>query len=130
LIVLACIACIAVAAISAPDAAKSAGTDAPQAGMLPRISSIPSSGHPEYLPADIQLANSGTVLKVVNSDNYTYLQVTSEKGPLWLAASRIAVAKGATVKYSNGVVMSKFYSKALNRTFDLIVFVDRLELSK
>jgi hypothetical protein len=131
LVVLTSVACIAVAASSAPDLAKLAETDAPpQAGTLPQISSIPPSGSSEYIPGDIQLANSGIVLEVADSDIYTFLRVTTEKGPLWLAASRVAVTKGATVKYSNGVVMTGFYSKALNRTFDLIVFVDRLELEK
>jgi len=94
----------------------------PGAGLPP--------GHPSTAPADIELANSGKVLEVIDSDMYTYLRVTSEKGPIWLAAYKTTVAKGATVKYSSGVAMSKFYSKALNRTFDLIVFVDRLELAK
>jgi hypothetical protein len=33
-------------------------------------------------------------------------------------------------KAGNGVAMSRFYSKALNRTFDVIVFVDSIERVK
>lgn len=60
----------------------------------------------------------------------TYLQVTTEKGPLWLAVYKTKVTKGTTVKYSNGVAMSGFYSKSLNRNFDVIVFVDTIEQVK
>lgn len=131
LIALASAAVIAVVATAGSDVAKPAETNAsPHGGMLTQPGAALPSGHPEAMPADIQLANSGKVLEVLDSDMYTYLKVTTEKGPLWLAAYKIAVTKGATVKYSSGVVMSKFYSKSLNRTFDLIVFVDRLELVK
>ena len=94
----------------------------PGAGMPP--------GHSKDIPADTQLVNNGKVLEVLDTDMYTYLQVTTEKGPLWIAAYMTNVTKGSTVKYSNGVAMSRFYSKALNRTFDVIVFVDSLELVK
>lgn len=83
-------------------------------------------GHPPAIPADTNLVNSGEVLEVIDSPMYTYLQVTSDKGPLWLAAFKTDIAKGAAVRYSSGVAMSGFYSKSLDRTFDTIVFVDSL----
>jgi hypothetical protein len=131
LVALASVAGIAVAATPGSDVANPAETKAsPHGGMLTTPGAALPPGHPETSSADIQLANSGKVLDVLDSDTYTYLQVTTEKGPLWLAAYKTAVGKGATVKYSNGIVMSRFYSKSLNRTFDLIVFVDRLEVAK
>jgi hypothetical protein len=131
LIALVSVADIAVAAtpttgsgIPAETAARSHG------GMLTKFGGTLPPGHPKVTSADIPLVNSGKVLDVLSADKYTYLQVTTEKGPLWIAVYKTEVAKGATVQYSNGVVMSRFYSKSLNRTFDLIVFVDRLELVK
>jgi hypothetical protein len=88
------------------------------------------SGHPGEVPADVNLINSGKVLDVLDSEMYTYLQVTHENGPLWLAAYKTDIAKGATVKYSGGIAMPNFHSKSLNRSFDLIVFVDSLEQVK
>jgi hypothetical protein len=85
------------------------------------------SGHPSSIPADTRLINSGKVLEVLDSDMYTYLQVTHEKGPLWIAGYKTDISKGATVRYSSGIAMSNFHSKSLNRDFDLIVFVDSLE---
>lgn len=77
-------------------------------------------------PADIQLTRKGKVLEVIDSPMYTYLQVSGDKDPVWLAAYKIDVSKGAVVRYSDGVAMSNFHSKFLNRTFDTIVFVDRV----
>lgn len=88
------------------------------------------SGHPDSIPADTRLINSGKVLEVLDTDMYTYVQVTHEQGPVWLAAYKTNITKGATVRYSGGIAMTKFQSKALNRTFDLIVFVDTLEQAK
>ena len=88
------------------------------------------SGHPDSIPADTRLINSGKVLDVLDTDMYTYVQVTHEQGPVWLAAYKTNITKGSTVRYSGGIAMTKFQSKALNRTFDLIVFVDTLEQAK
>src|SRR3989338_4998838 len=87
-------------------------------------------GHPTAIPADTKLVNSGNVLEVIDSPMYTYLQVTSDKGPLWLAVFKTDIIKGATVRYSSGVAMPKFYSKSLDRTFDTIIFVDSIAPKK
>jgi len=99
-------------------------------GKLSRIVDSLPLGHSKAILADTQLVNSGKVLEVLDTDMYTYLRVTTEKGPLWIAAYKTVVTKGATVKYSNGVAMSNFHSNVLNRSFDVIVFVDSLEQVK
>lgn len=76
------------------------------------------------------MVNNGKVLEVLDTDMYTYLQVTTEKGPLWIAAYKTNITKGAIVKFSNGVAMSNFHSNALDRSFDVIVFVDSVEQVK
>lgn len=77
-----------------------------------------------------QYPNSGKVLEVIDTAMYTYLQVTGDKGPVWIAASKTNIAKGTTISYSNGAVMSNFHSKSLNRTFDKIIFVDKVVPTK
>ncbi len=130
-IALASVGSIAVAATPDSKTPKtSESTTSPHGGMLTKPGAALPSGHPGSIPADTNLVNSGKVLEVLDSDMYTFLQVTSEKGPLWLAVYKTNVTKGATVKYSTGIVMNSFYSKALKRTFDMIVFVDSLELMK
>ena len=81
-------------------------------------------------PAAIQLTRKGKVLDVVDSPPYTYLQVTGDKYPVWLAAYKTDISKGSIVNYSDGVAMSNFHSKSLSRTFDTIIFVDRVEPEK
>lgn len=81
-------------------------------------------------PAPSQFANKGTVLEVIESPMYTYLQVSSDAGPVWLAAYRNGITKGDTVSYPDGVVMRNFYSKSLNRTFEKIIFVDAVAAEK
>jgi hypothetical protein len=77
-----------------------------------------------------QYPNTGKVLETMDASIYTYMQVTSDKGPVWLAASKTKVAKGNTISYPDGAVMTNFNSKSLNRTFDKIIFVDRIKVEK
>jgi hypothetical protein len=127
LMVLSSVTGVAVAATTGTDAARPV---IPHGGMTTQSGAGMSSGHPDSIPADTRLINSGKVLDVLDTDMYTYVQVTHEQGPLWLAAYKTNITRGATVKYSGGVAMTKFQSKALNRTFELIVFVDTLEQVK
>ncbi len=90
-----------------------------------------AAGAAETQPAGIadapsvgQYATRGTVLDVIDSSLYTYLQVSSEKGEVWLAAFRNDIAKGETVSYTKGILKMNFHSETLNRTFDKIIFVD------
>ncbi|MDH4233638.1 MAG: NrfJ-related protein [Gallionella sp.] len=77
-------------------------------------------------PAAAQLPNKGKVLEVIDTSMYTYLQVSGDSGPVWLAVSKTDIAKGTNVGYANGAVMSNFHSKTLNRTFDKIIFLDKV----
>lgn len=88
------------------------------------------SGHPQAIPSDTNLVNSGKVLEVLDSPTYSFIRVSTKKEPLWLAAYKANVVKGDTVSYSSGIGMPNFHSKSLNRTFDMIVFVDTLEKVK
>ena len=75
-------------------------------------------------------ANKGKVLETMDASIYTYIQVSSDKGPVWIAASKTKVAKGETISYPDGAVMTNFNSKSLNRTFDKIIFVDKITVVK
>lgn len=77
-----------------------------------------------------QYPNQGKVLDTMDASIYTYIQVTTAKDPVWLAASRTKVAKGATIRYPNGAMMNNFYSKSLNRTFDTLIMIDKIEVVK
>lgn len=90
----------------------------------------PQPNAPAVMPAVGKFANKGKVLDVIDASIYTYLQVTTDKGSVWLAASKTSVPKGATISYPNGATMTNFHSNSLNRTFDTIIFLDKVEVLK
>ncbi len=88
--------------------------------VVPQSSALAASQYP----------NTGKVLEVMDASIYTYMQVTSDKGPVWIAASKTSVPKGATISYPDGAVMTNFYSKTMNRTFEKIIFLDKVKVEK
>lgn len=108
-----------------------AAVSAPQSKAEIAPAALPAGHMPITAASDsIKLTRKGKVLEMLDSSMYTYLRVTGDNGSLWLAAYKTNIAKGDIVSYSDGAAMNNFYSKALNRTFDRIVFVDRLEPAK
>lgn len=74
-----------------------------------------------------QLPNEGTVVHIQHASMYTYLNVKSNLGDIWLAGPRIEVQVNDRVKFSKGVSMSNFYSKELQQQFPVILFVSKIE---
>lgn len=109
---------IAVAESTGADAAKPATNNS---------ATVP--GHPAVTAND-HMVGKGKVLEVINTSMNSFLQISSGKETLWIVGDKIKVAKGATVKYADGIEMPNFHSKSLNRTFDMIVFVKKLEQIK
>ena len=68
----------------------------------------------------------GRVLETMNSAGYTYVLIGTEEVQRWLAARETAVKVGDVVQAYEGMPMAQFESKTLNRTFDVIYFVDAL----
>lgn len=67
---------------------------------------------------------TGTVVETMNSGGYTYIQFDSGNEKLWAAAPEFAVKVGDPVIVPEGMPMQNHTSKTLNRTFELIYFVD------
>jgi hypothetical protein len=65
---------------------------------------------------------TGTVAEVIKVPGYTYLLVDRESGQSWVAIPAADVEIGARVSYTADMTMNNFTSKALNRTFDTIIF--------
>jgi hypothetical protein len=76
-------------------------------------------------PREIPLTQQATVLSTISVPQYTYIEAAQGKKTVWLAASSMAVKKGDTIRFDDGMVMNNFYSKTLKRTFPNIVFVNR-----
>ena len=81
-------------------------------------------------PAAEQLPHKGKVLSSIDASIYTYVEVSENGKTVWIAAPTVAVKKGDTIRFSDGAVMSNFYSKSLNRTFEKVIFVGKAAVSK
>lgn len=68
----------------------------------------------------------GKVLETMNSGGYTYVLIGTEQVQRWLAARETVVKVGDVVQAYEGMPMAQFESKTLNRTFEVIYFVDAL----
>ena len=64
----------------------------------------------------------GKVLEVQSAGGYTYLLIKHEQGEIWVALPESKVEAGQEVTVSPGMMMKSFESKALNKTFDVIIF--------
>jgi ribosomal protein S17 len=67
---------------------------------------------------------SGTVVETMDAAGYTYVQVDSGVEKIWAAAPAFAVSVGDSVVVPEGMPMSNYHSKTLNRDFDVVYFVD------
>lgn len=73
------------------------------------------------------LPNAGKVIEVIQTGAYTYLKVSGEAGARWLAAPKGDYKTGDAIRYSRGLTMTGFYSRSLQRKFDEILFVERVD---
>jgi len=69
----------------------------------------------------------GPVLETMNSAGYTYVLIGTEQVQRWLASPETTVQVGDVVQAYEGMPMADFESKTLNRTFDVVYFVDALQ---
>lgn len=71
----------------------------------------------------IAAEHRGVVLDSVTGGGYTYMNIEENGEKFWIAGPQTSVSKGAEVSFSEQVWMPNFTSRALNRTFDKILFV-------
>lgn len=76
----------------------------------------------------VTLANTGEVLETIPALQYSYIHVKTADGDEWIAASQGDYKAGQQIQYSNGIMLSNFHSKTLDRTFASIRFVSRVEI--
>ena len=76
----------------------------------------------QQLPVGSSQAIEGEVLERLDAGGFTYLRLKTDKGERWLVTSPVETKVGEKVSASAGMVVEKFESKSLNRTFDNIVF--------
>ncbi|MCG7901693.1 MAG: hypothetical protein JAY60_04645 [Candidatus Thiodiazotropha weberae] len=65
---------------------------------------------------------SGTVVEMMDVENYTYLRLEGRNS--WIATTLLPIKIGEKIVYKGGMEMRDFYSKSLDRFFDSIIFVE------
>ncbi|MEW6193904.1 MAG: GW dipeptide domain-containing protein [Bacteroidota bacterium] len=65
-----------------------------------------------------------TVQEVIQVTQYTYLRVTEGEKEYWMASPKANFEVGEVLLYDKAMEMKNFESKELNKTFDLILFID------
>jgi hypothetical protein len=76
----------------------------------------------------VQPLVEGVVISAQDAGGYSYIEVKTEAGNTWLAGPATPLKAGDKVQYEVGAVMNNFSSRALNRTFPSIIFVDRVNV--
>ena len=66
------------------------------------------------------------VKEVEQVGNYTYLLVKAKGPEYWLTVPSMEVTSGETYHYQGGMLMTDFYSKELDKTFDEVLFLEAL----
>lgn len=69
----------------------------------------------------------GVVVDTIDGGGYTYLQIDDTKKKYWVAVEGTKVEKGTEVRFTEEMRVKNFQSKALNRTFDEVVFASNLQ---
>ncbi|MHC4881451.1 MAG: hypothetical protein ACYTFX_01695 [Planctomycetota bacterium] len=67
------------------------------------------------------------VEEVIQGNSYTYLKVKEADAVDWIATGKSEISVGETITFRGPLEMKNFTSKELNRTFETIYFVGRIE---
>ncbi len=77
-----------------------------------------------------QLPNAGVVREIVHTQAYSYVLVEGQTGSIWLAGPKTELVMGSRIRYSQGVNMTNFFSKELQRSFPEVIFVGTITLEQ
>ncbi len=77
--------------------------------------------------AKAKLPNKGIAKKIFQTDTYTYIKVAMKGGTAWIATPTIELDVNTKIRFSEGSLMSDFYSKSLKRTFPTLFLVNQVE---
>ncbi len=82
---------------------------------------------PDKPPVPADLPNRGKVVSSMDANEFTYIEVARDDGGReWIAAPKMALKAGSTIRYEDGSVMTNFYSKLLKRAFPSVMFVGQV----
>ncbi len=70
--------------------------------------------------------HTANVLETMNAANYTYAKVDEGGNIYWIAGPQAKIQVGDEISFIDQMVMEDFRSKALNKTFEYLVFASTL----
>lgn len=73
-----------------------------------------------------QKTGTGVVTEAIHTADYSYIEVKTDSGSMWLATTKTDVKPGAKVSFKYDGAIDKFESKTLKRTFTKIFFVEKV----
>jgi hypothetical protein len=100
------------------------GGDKPGEQAGGSVSTPPESAAPDSGDGSGRI--DGEIVETMTSGRYTYVQVRTRGGDVWVAGPATEVAVGETITVLATRPMSNFRSESLNRTFEEIFFVGYL----
>ncbi|MBN1839956.1 MAG: hypothetical protein JW802_07945 [Campylobacterales bacterium] len=71
--------------------------------------------------------HEGVIKDVIHGGGYTYLEIEDAKKSYWIAVEGVEIPKGLEVRFEEEMRAKNFQSKALNRTFDDLMFASNLQ---
>lgn len=78
---------------------------------------MPKAPTPSNIPT-----GTGTIIETMNASGYTYMLIENQAKKTWVAIPASKVETGDTISYFEGIEMTNFTSKSLNRTFETVIF--------
>ena len=70
----------------------------------------------------------GEIISIEHGGAYTYLEILEKTDiSFWIVVDKVDAKKGDFVMFQEDLVAENFYSKALNKTFDEIMFATNLQ---
>ena len=93
-----------------------------QAGSSPPPAAQQQAAPEATMAVPPPAAVTGKVLETMDAAGYTYINVATDSGEVWVAVNQSAVEVGEEVTFMDGMVMQNFFSKTLDRTFPEIIF--------
>ena len=90
-----------------------------------------AAGHPPIGAAPAmggEASTAGKVVETMDAGQYTYVLVDEGAKKVWAAGPKTTVAVGDEVVLPEGAAMKNFHSDTLNRTFDVVYFVQEIQV--
>ncbi len=94
-------------------------------GIAPSIKKPNKSDSPAIL-SNRSDEHQVKVKEVLNTEKYTYLNVTEKNDNFWIAIPKKDVEVGGTYTYSGGLLKKNFKSKEYNRVFETLYLVSNI----